>query len=99
MCFGIVILESWLAGTPVLVHDKSKVLKHHCMLSGGGLWFRTYPEFQEELYLLLSQPRLRNAMGASGRKYVQTHYNWSEITQKAINAIDRSARENGTDEV
>lgn len=41
--FGIVVLESWLAGTPCLVSAHGKVLPYHCRASGGGLWFRNYP--------------------------------------------------------
>ena len=51
--FGIVLLEAWLASTPALVHAGSAVLKQHCKSSNGGLWFNSYPEFEEELLLLL----------------------------------------------
>ncbi|OVE75326.1 hypothetical protein BVX97_04995, partial [bacterium E08(2017)] len=35
--FGIVVLESWLAGAPCLVNARSEVLKYHCAASNGGV--------------------------------------------------------------
>ena len=66
--FGIVLLESFLAGTPALVHARSEVLRWQCRRSGGGLWFRHYPDFEEELLLLLNNENLRKRMGAAGKK-------------------------------
>ncbi|MBN1268589.1 MAG: glycosyltransferase family 4 protein, partial [Kiritimatiellae bacterium] len=37
---GIVLLESWLARTPALVHARSEVLRWQCARSRAGLWFR-----------------------------------------------------------
>lgn len=87
--FGIVLLESWLAGTPALVHAKSQVLKGHCLKSNGGMWFQSYPEFEEQLLLLLNNNALRTAMGNSGRDYVLEHYSWKSIQQKMIDALER----------
>jgi glycosyltransferase involved in cell wall biosynthesis len=85
---GIVLLEAWLAGTPALVHAKSNVLSWQCRRSGGGLWFRHYPEFEEELLLLLENRALRDAMGAAGRAYVQREYAWSAVERRMLAAVD-----------
>lgn len=87
--FGIVIMESWLARTPVLVHGKSEVLKYQCMKSNGGMWFHSYPEFEEELLLLLNNEALRTAMGNAGREYVLKHYSWKTIEKNLLNALER----------
>lgn len=84
---GIVILESWLAGTPVIVHAGSAVLQHHCRNSNGGLWFRTYPEFEESLLLLLDNRKLHDAMGAAGREYVRRDYCWQRVGRKLMDAL------------
>lgn len=86
--FGIVILESWLARTPALVHGGSAVLRDHCQKSNGGLWFHLYPEFEEALLLLLQKDTLRQAMGEAGRAYVLRNYTWPAIDQKLFHAID-----------
>ena len=84
---SIVILESWLAGTPVLVHAAGEVMPYHCRQSNGGLWFRNYPEFEESLMLLITNPALRNAMGAAGRMYVQTQYSWDATESRLLSAL------------
>ncbi|HEY8241688.1 MAG TPA: glycosyltransferase family 4 protein [Kiritimatiellia bacterium] len=85
---GIVLLEAWLAGTPALVHAKSNVLSWQCRRSGGGLWFRHYPEFEEELSLLLGNENLRRAMGAAGRDYVLREYAWPAVERRLLEAVD-----------
>jgi glycosyltransferase involved in cell wall biosynthesis len=85
---GIVVLESWLAGTPCLVSAHGEVLRHQCRESGGGLWFRTYPEFEEELLLLLDQPALRDALGRAGRAYVLREYSWDAVDRRLFAAVD-----------
>lgn len=86
--FGIVLLESFLAGTPALVHAGSEVLRWQCRQSGGGLWFRHYPDFEEELSLLMSNEDLRKRMGTAGRQYVQKVYSWESVEERLFQALD-----------
>jgi glycosyltransferase involved in cell wall biosynthesis len=86
---GIVLLESWMAGVPALVHAGSAVLTWQCRQSGGGLWFRDYPEFETELLLLLRDPALRRAMGEAGRRYVLREYGWEAVEQRLLDALAR----------
>lgn len=85
---GIVILEAWLAGTPAIVHGKGRVLPYQCEKSGGGLWFNTYPEFEEELIMLMDNQELRNNLASAGRKYVLEHYSREVIDQKTAQALN-----------
>jgi len=85
--FSIVILESWLAGAPVLVHGAGEVMLDHCRKSNGGLWFRNYPEFEESLLLLLTRQGLRESMGKAGKRYVQAHYSWSSVESRLLAAL------------
>ena len=85
---GIVLLEAWLAGTPCLVSAYSEVLRYQCVTSGGGLWFRTYPEFEAQLRLLIENTRLRDLLGRHGREYVRREYDWSIVEQRFFEAID-----------
>lgn len=87
--FGIVIFEAWMAGVPALVHDRSAVLRYQCQASGGGLWFRNYPEFEEALTLLLDRPDLRHALGEAGRQHVLTEYAPERVQQKLLTALAR----------
>ncbi len=85
--FGIVLMESWLAGRPALVHAGSDVLAHHCRAANGGLWFRHYPDFELQLKLLLDQPELATHMGQNGKTYVQHEFSRDAIATKLANAI------------
>lgn len=88
---GIVLLESWLARTPALVHAKSEVLRWQCARSGGGLWFRSYPEFEEELLLLLDHADVRTRLGAAGAAYVRSEYAWQAVRKRMFDALDGAA--------
>jgi glycosyltransferase involved in cell wall biosynthesis len=85
---GIVLLEAWLARTPALVHADGAVLSWQCRRSGGGLWFRHYPDFEEELRLLLDQPGLGERLGAAGRAYVEREYAWPAVDARLFTALD-----------
>ncbi len=85
---GIVLLEAWLAGTPALVRAHSDVLRTHCERSNGGLWFRAYPEFEEELLWLLDHPDKREALAESGRRYVLREYAWPVIERRFLEALE-----------
>lgn len=87
--FGIVLLESFLAGTPALVHAKSRVLVSQCRGAGGGLWFRHYPDFEAMLLRLLDDRGFRDGLGANGRAYVRREYGWPAIEGKFLAALDR----------
>ena len=85
---GIVLLEAWLAGTPGIVHAHGEVLRFQCERSNGGLWFQTYPEFEEALQLLLSRPDTRRALGQAGRAYVLREYAWEAVEKRMLEALD-----------
>lgn len=90
--FGIVLLESWLSRTPALVHANGVVLRDQCRRSGGGLWFRHYPDFEECMLRLLDDEPLRKRLGESGRRYVLDRYNWDAVRQRFFDALDSGAR-------
>jgi glycosyltransferase involved in cell wall biosynthesis len=70
------------------VHAKSDVLREQCRRSGGGLWFNTYPEFEEELLLLLSDRATRNTLGEAGRHFVLREYAWPQVEKRLLTALD-----------
>lgn len=86
--FSIVIMESWLAGVPVLVHSDCRVTRYHAERSQGGLCFRSYEEFEAILDLLLARPELRRGLGANGRAYVQSQYSWPAVLKRFTAALD-----------
>ena len=85
---GIVLLESWLARTPCLVHAKGVVLRDQCHRAGGGLWFKNYAQFEEEVLMLMDEPATRRALGESGRAFVLKEYAWTAVERRMMEAVD-----------
>lgn len=85
---GIVLLEAWLARTPCLVHAKGVVLRDQCRRAGGGLWFKNYAQFEEEILLLMDEPETRRALAESGRRFVLGEYAWSAVERRMLEALD-----------
>jgi glycosyltransferase involved in cell wall biosynthesis len=79
---SLIALEALAVGTPLLCNARSDVLVDHCLRSNGGLFYRDRDEFVECLKLLVSDDRLRAAMGRSGRDYVRKNYRWDVVLGK-----------------
>lgn len=77
--FSLTIMESWLAGRPVLVHGDCAVTRGHVMRSKGGLWFHTYEEFAGAVDWFLSHEELAARMGRNGQQYVLSNYTWDAV--------------------
>jgi len=80
--FSIVIMESWLCGTPVLVHADCAVTKDHCIKSNGGLYFKNYNEFVTCINYSLKNPKKCTIMAKNGKEYVEMNYTWDRIVQR-----------------
>ena len=86
---SLIALEALAVGTPILCNARSDVLVDHCLRSNGGLFYRDSDEFVEGLKLLVSDGRLRAAMGRSGREYVRRNYRWDVVLGKLDRMIAR----------
>jgi glycosyltransferase involved in cell wall biosynthesis len=82
--FSIVIMESWLCGTPVLVSANCEVTKDHCIKCNGGLYFSDYDEFEECIKFFIHNSESARKMGMNGRKYVLNNYSWDIIIPRFI---------------
>lgn len=80
--FSLVIMESWLTETPVLVHGACAVTKEHCQRSNGGLYFSSYPEFEATVNFIMDNPATAAKMGQNGREYVLSNYQWPDVINK-----------------
>jgi glycosyltransferase involved in cell wall biosynthesis len=81
------MMEAWLCGTPVVVHERCAVTRDHCLASNGGLFFAEYFEFAEVLDLLLGDPGLRSRLAAQGRAYVERHFTWDRVTANYLDVF------------
>ncbi len=80
---SIAVLEAWALGKPVLVNGECRVLKGQCIRSNGGLDYRGFAEFAPALRLMLERPGLGEAMGRSGRAYVEREYGWEVVEERS----------------
>ena len=86
--FSLVIMESWLTGTPVLVNGRCAVTREHCRRNNGGLYFTNYDEFAATIDYLMANPAVAQQMGQNGRQYVLDNYQWPTIIAKYRQIID-----------
>lgn len=89
---SLVLMESWVMGTPVLVHAEGAVTRDHCQRANGGLYFGDYAEFAACLDVLLSRSDLRERMGQQGRAYVCQNFGWDTFVDRFHELL---AREDG----
>jgi glycosyltransferase involved in cell wall biosynthesis len=91
--FSRVVMESWLNEVPVLVHADCAVTVGHCRRSGGGFWFRDWPEFAEAAGRLAGDPALRRRLGAAGRRYVLAECSWDVVCARIVQAVEELTAE------
>jgi len=85
--FSIVIMESWLAGVPVIVHGGCEVTRYHVLRNNGGLYYEDFDEFVGALDWLMEHPVERRRMGQLGRAYVLKEYNWDTVLDRFRDAL------------
>ena len=83
--FSYVIMESWICGKPVLVHEDCNVTSYFAKTSNAGLWFKNYFEFEGAVDFILENEKEANIMGANGRDFVMKNFDWNVIVDKYIN--------------
>jgi glycosyltransferase involved in cell wall biosynthesis len=85
--FSRVIMESWLAEKPVLVHERCAATRDHCLAGGGGLFFDSFTDFIGCLDYLQHNPERAQRMARNGRQYVLANYTWDRIVKKYLHAL------------
>ena len=85
--FSIVMMESWLQGTPVIVRSDCAVTKYHVSSSGGGLWFNDAESFKNTVTTLLNDNQLRDNLGKFGQKFVNDKYSWPAVTRRIEDSL------------
>jgi len=80
--FSRTIMESWLAGTPVLARVASEVVVWHCERSGGGRTFGDGKALAGLLRWLAERPEEATRAAAAGRRYVLENYTWDVVLDR-----------------
>jgi glycosyltransferase involved in cell wall biosynthesis len=73
------LLESLAVGTPVLASAANAAAVEHCRRANGGLYYANREEFADAMRAVMTNGRLRQALGENGRRYVQQNYRWDSV--------------------
>lgn len=84
--FSLVLMESWLAGTPVVVSTECPVTAGHVQRSGGGIAVGDAAEFRAALSTF-GDSEIRSMAGKSGHEYVDSQFNWDRVTDLFARAL------------
>lgn len=85
--FSIVLFEAWSQMRPVIVNSQCEVTREHVIDSAGGLAFSDFAEFEAQVNLLHTRPKLRNQLGSNGKIYAKENYSWDVIVTKLENFL------------
>jgi len=89
---SIVVLEAWAMGKATLVNGLCKVLRGQSRRSNGGLFFNNFSEFCEGLDFMLENPEIREAMGRSGKQWLNENFSWTRLLDKIDGLIGRTIK-------
>ena len=89
--FGIVLLEAWACGTPVIAAATGALPS---IVGEGGLVFEygNAAELSEKLERLLEDVELAKTMARTGRERLLEEYAWAKIAAAAKTAYSRGRR-------
>ena len=88
--FSIVIMESWLNHTPVLVHRGCAVTREHAEESGGGLTFADPAGFVQAVDFILEDQAQAFALAEAGRRYVVRNYSWDAVCAGYVRLLEEA---------
>lgn len=93
--FSIVIMESWLCNTPVIVHELCAVTKGHCIRSNGGMFYKDYDSFERVINKYLTSTEILKEMARNGREYVEEYYTWKKTAENILGFIESKGFKRG----
>jgi glycosyltransferase involved in cell wall biosynthesis len=85
---GIVLLEAWQVGTPVVVRADNPVSAGQVARSGGGVTYRGADGFGDALDRAIAS---RNALGAAGRAWVERESSWDAFDARLAQLVALTA--------
>jgi glycosyltransferase involved in cell wall biosynthesis len=85
---GIVLLEAWQVGTPVLVRADNPVTAGQVARSGGGITYHDADSFGDALDRAVAA---RDALGAAGRAWVERESSWDAFDARLAQLVALTA--------
>lgn len=83
------VLESFAVGTPTLASARNEAAAEHCRRANAGLYYANREEFVEAMRALMSNARLREALGRNGREYIRQNFRWDAVLGRFDRLISR----------
>ncbi len=77
--FSMSLTEAWALRRPGLVQGASAVLRGQARRSGGAIPYEGFAELEAGIDLLAGDRRLGDALGRTGRRYVEARYGWDVV--------------------
>jgi glycosyltransferase involved in cell wall biosynthesis len=96
--FGLTLVESFRQGTPVIARRQGPY-PEMVERSGGGILFETPDELRAALATLANDPRLREDLGAAGRRAFLRHWSEDAVLPRYLELVGRQLEENGAREL
>lgn len=86
---GMVLLEAWAVGTPVIVNGQCDVLVQQVLRANGGLWYDNREEFRAAIELItqLRHRFIGSSLGQNGKMFVEKFYGWDTMGDRFQNAL------------
>lgn len=80
--FSMVVTEAWALRRPALVQGACAVLRGQALRSGGAIPYEGFAELEAGIDLLVGDRALGDALGAAGRRYVESRYGWDVVLDR-----------------
>ena len=93
--FSITVIEALTAGTPVVVNGLCGPTVEHCEVSGAGMWFEDFAEFEAVLRRITGDDALHATLARNGRRYVDANFRWSVILERYCGFLEAFAAGKG----
>ncbi len=89
--FSLTVVEALSVGVPVLVNAFCGATREHCELSGGGMWFAHYGDFEVAVDLLATDDSVHRTLARNGRRYVGANYTWPVVLDRYCSFLEHFA--------
>lgn len=87
--FSRTVLESMLAGTPVIANGASDVVQWHVQRSNAGLVYNNEAELIECLNFVTDHPEEFKRAAVGGRQYVLDHFQLEDVLRRMEYTLDQ----------
>ena len=86
--FSRMVMEAWLAGTPVIANRAGAVVRWHVERSDAGLLYDDDAELEQCLRFVVDAPDAAGALAKPGRDYVHEHNTWPVTLDRMEATLD-----------